>query len=98
MEKDELNEKIFKSKKVTLSSLYELAKGCIVKEKTEEFVADVEGNISLKNKKIVRKQLAPDLQAIKVLMDLKIHDDFEDMTDEELENEKQKLLEEIKKS
>ena len=31
-------------------------------------------------------------------MELKIKDNFEDMTDEELENEKQRLLEEIKNS
>lgn len=96
MENEKINEKNFKYKKVILSSLYDLAKGCIIKEKVEEFVSDAEGNISLKNRKFVKKQLAPDMQAIKVLMDLKINDDFENMTDEELEKEKERLLEEIK--
>lgn len=98
MENEKKNEKNAKYKNVILSSLYDLAKGCILKEKMEEFVADTEGNISLKTRKFVKKQLAPDLQAIKVLMDLKIHDSFEEMTDEELEKEKERLLEEIKNS
>lgn len=98
MENKNKNKKNVLNKNIILSSLYELAKGCVLKEKVEDFVADVDGNVNLKNRKIVRKQLAPDLQAIKVFMELKVQDDFEDMTDEELEKEKERLLEEIKKS
>ncbi|NCB48248.1 MAG: hypothetical protein EOM55_01265 [Clostridia bacterium] len=96
MEIEKNFDKNLKNKNIILTSLFDLAKGCILKEKTEDFVTDLEGNISLKNRKIVRKQLAPDLQAIKVLMDLKIHEDFEEMTDEQLQKEKERLLEEIK--
>ncbi len=85
-------------KKVTINSLLILAKGVVLKEKTEEFVTDGDGSLTLKSRKIIRKQLAPDLQAIKMLDEIKTFDDMENMSDEELEKEKQKLLEEIKKS
>ena len=54
-ENERFDEMISKYKKVILSSLFSLAKGCIIKEKTEEFVTDIDGNICLKNRKFVRK-------------------------------------------
>ncbi len=95
MLKEKAQEKLVKTRKIVSTSLLDLAKGCVLKEKTEEFVVNAEGVLVLKSRKVVKKQLTPDLSAIKVLMDFNEKDEFENMTDEELEKEKKRLMEEL---
>jgi hypothetical protein len=83
------------NRKVVTKSLLDLAKGAVVKEKTEEFALDENGSVFLKSRKITQKHLAPDLQAIKTLMEFKENDGLDDLSDEELEREKQRILKKI---
>ena len=65
---------------------------------TEEVVEEYQegdGEIRLTKKKVTKKNVPPDITALKLLLDnIKIGEkSVEEMTDEELENEKNKLLE-----
>lgn len=72
-------------------ALCQLAFGANTKEVSEEYIMQDDG-LSLKQKKCVSKNLAPDLSAIKLLLSLKAPDEYENMTDEELNKEKERLL------
>ena len=69
---------------------------------TEEVVEEYQegdGEIRLTKKKVNKKNVPPDITALKLLLDnIKIGEkSVEEMTDEELENEKNKLLELLNK-
>ena len=69
---------------------------------TEEVVEEYQegdGEIRLTKKKVTKKNVPPDITALKLLLDnIKIGEkSVEEMTDEELENEKNKLLELLNK-
>lgn len=72
-------------------SLCQLAFGAKTKEVSEEYVMSDDG-LTLKLRKCVSKNMAPDLSAIKLLLSLKAPDEYENMTDEELVQEKDRLL------
>ena len=76
MKEDEIREAI---KKVAL--------GSSVSEVTEEFSMD-DGELKLVKRKETKKEIPPDLKAAKLLMD----DDYTQLSDEELEQERKKLL------
>lgn len=79
-------------------SLISLAKGGVSKEVVEEYVKDGESDVlRLKSRKESKKVLAPDLASIKVLLAMKNSDIYEEMSDEELEMEKQKLIDLLSK-
>lgn len=79
-------------------SLISLAKGGISKEVVEEYVKDGESDVlRLKSRKESKKVLAPDLASIKVLLAMKNSGVYEEMSDEELEMEKQRLMELLSK-
>ena len=61
----------------------------------EEYVSGEEGEIKLTKKKVTKKNVPPDLTAIKLLMG---EDSLalSEMTDEELEKEKERLLKMLK--
>ena len=60
-----------------------------------EYVLDEDGQAKLSKKKVTRKHYAPDISAVKVLLE-QYHGDYANevlnMTDEELEIEKKRLL------
>ena len=60
----------------------------------EEFSLDESGEMKLTKKKVTTKEIAPDTNAIKYLLELEHlnHNRFESMTDEQLKQEKLKLL------
>ena len=71
-------------------ALMKVALGCRVEEVTEEY-AEVDGKMKLTKRKETRKDVPPDLKAVKLLLDGE-ETTFEKMSDEELEKEKQRLL------
>lgn len=56
----------------------------------EEFAVE-NGELRLVKKKVTKREIPPDIKAVKLLLD-----GGEELTDEELEAEKQKLLEMLK--
>ena len=68
------------------------AKGYTVKEKIDEYVV-VDGVLTLNKRKIVTKNVAPDIAAVKALIELSVApEQIESMTDEQLQAEKVRLL------
>ena len=88
-----MREKIKKTK--TLSDLKDVlvkkALGYDVKEVVEEYVADEGGEIKLCKKKVTKKNVPPDLTALKILLDDE-EKPIRYMSDAELQKEKERLL------
>jgi hypothetical protein len=72
------------------SALMKVALGFSVEEITEEF-GEVDGTLKLLKRKRTKKQVPPDLKAVQLLL-AERGVAVADMTDEELEKEKQRLL------
>ena len=66
-------------------------------EVTEEYVEDGEGGVKLVKRKVVKKNVPPDVSAAKLLIEIEGVDDITKLSDEELEEEKQRLLKEYLK-
>lgn len=87
-----------KNKKKTLDSkdvrqaLIKKALGYDAKEVVEEYVQNGEGEVQLSKRKITTKCVPPDVQALKLLLDEETNKPIIEMTDEELEKEKIRLL------
>ena len=80
-------------------ALLQKAIGYTAQETIEEYACETEtGNLVLCKKKITTKQFPPDLDAVQKLIELSDNNLFNvsQMTDFELEAEKQKLIEMIK--
>lgn len=72
--------------------LLKRAKGYAYREKTEEFNV-VDGKAVLSKKKVVTKRTHPDVAAVKALLQISENDlDVSQMTDEQLQVEKLRLL------
>lgn len=71
-------------------ALYKKALGYDCTETVEEYTQDEDG-IKLSKKKITKKNVPPDITALKILLD-ESGKPVEEMTDEELESEKIRLL------
>lgn len=84
--KDKENEKEEKIKK----ALYKKALGYDSTETVEEYALFDDG-VKLTKKKITKKNVPPDITALKILLDGEIKP-IADMSDEELENEKKRLM------
>lgn len=82
MEQDEILQAVFKR-----------AKGYEATETVEEY-AIVDGSLELVKKRITTKDVPPDISAAKLIFEEK---PFDDMTDEQLESEKRRLIGELKK-
>lgn len=80
-------------------ALLKKALGYDVRESVEEFSVDDNGQKKLSKKKITKKHFAPDLTALKLLIE-KFYPDtnlkISDMTDEQLLEEKQRILQLLK--
>ena len=77
------------------SALIKKALGYDATEVVEEYVSDDAGDIKLTKKKVTKKNVPPDLTALKMLME-ETDESVAEMTDEQLEKEKQRLLELLK--
>ncbi|MCL2374913.1 MAG: hypothetical protein FWC82_00075 [Firmicutes bacterium] len=73
-------------------ALLKKAQGYIGEDESEEFVYDTEGNARLAKRKITRYQVAPDLAAIKMLYDERRREMGEELSEEELIAERDRLL------
>lgn len=71
-------------------ALLKKALGFSAVETVEEYVND-DGEIRLVKKKVTKKDVPPDTTAIKMIMDDRSQD-VSEMSDEELENEKMRLI------
>lgn len=76
--------------------LYKKAKGYEVEEINREYVVDEEGNRKLVKEKTSTKYIPPDLNALKVYMELK-DTELSRMSTQELNSEKLRLLRELRK-
>ncbi len=87
-----------KNKKKTLDTqdvrqaLIKKALGYDAKEVVEEYVQNSEGEVQLTKRKVTTKCVPPDVQALKLLLDEDASKPIIEMTDEELEKEKIRLL------
>ena len=85
-----------KSKKqLVKEALLRRATGYDATETVDEY-ADCEGEIKLVKRKVSTKNVPPDVTAAKILMEEE-KDDLPAMTDEQLENEKRRLLASLEK-
>ena len=75
-----------------LGALKKCAVGFGTSEVVEEFSV-VDGELQLVKKKVTKRDIPPDIKAVKLLMD---ESDTGGLSDEELEAEKAKLLEMLK--
>lgn len=71
-------------------ALWKAAMGCKVAEVTEEY-AEVDGQLKLLKRKRTQKDIPPDLKAVQLLME-KRGDSVAEMSDEDLQKEKERLL------
>lgn len=83
------------SKKIK-KALFKKALGYDSTEVIEEYSSGEEGEIKLQKKKITKKEVPPDMTALKILLEEDFND-IDKMTDEELERERKRLLEMLKK-
>lgn len=72
-------------------ALVKKALGYDYTEVVEEYVSSEDGDIKLTKKKITKKNVPPDITALKMLAE-QTETPLEYMTDEELEEEKKRLL------
>ncbi len=85
-----MKEKIENSAKYK-TALIKKALGYDATEVVEEYVSDDSGEIKLSKKKVTKKNVPPDLTALKILLD-QTEVNVSEMSDEQLEEEKQRLL------
>ena len=73
-------------------AIMKVALGYSLEEVTEEYGVE-DGELKLVKRKETKKDIPPDLKAVKLLLEDK---DYTVLSDEELEKEKQKLLKQLK--
>lgn len=73
-------------------AILKVALGYTVEEVTEEYDAK-DGELRLIKRKETKKDVPPDLKAVKLLLE---DSDYSALTDEQLEEERQRLLRELK--
>ncbi len=73
-------------------AILKVALGFTVEEVTEEYDAK-DGELRLIKRKETKKDVPPDLKAVKLLLE---DSDYSSLTDEQLEEERQRLLRELK--
>lgn len=86
-----------KISKALNEAIYKKAVGYETDEIVEEYVYDEFGDLKLNKKKVTKKYVSPDLQSVKMLLDkLKGRENrYKNYSDEQLLEEKQKLLEKL---
>lgn len=75
-----------------MKALLKKAIGYTYDEVQEEYSIDENGESVLTKRKIVKKYQPPDSVALKTYLELGLEKSYEDMSDEELEDEKARLL------
>lgn len=75
-----------------IEAVRKVALGYSLEEVTEEYGVE-NGELKLVKRRETRKDVPPDLKAVKILIDEK---DYSSLSDEELEKEKCRLLEQLK--
>lgn len=88
-----MREKRLNEKKVK-AALVKKALGYDATEVVEEYVSDEAGEVKLSKKKVTKKNVPPDMSALKMLMD-ETFVPVGEMSDEELEKEKERLIKEL---
>ncbi|MBE5753721.1 MAG: hypothetical protein E7340_00090 [Clostridiales bacterium] len=88
--KEKSKKTVNNSKDDLRSALIKKALGYDYKEVVEEYVSGEEGEVKLAKKKVTKKNVPPDITAIKLL--LENQPNVSSMTDEQLELEKERLL------
>ena len=78
------------------SALLKKAMGYDAKEVTEEYAVGENGEVSLAKKKVIKKNVPPDVSAIKILLECEGEKDVSELSDEELVKERERLLAELK--
>ncbi|MBO4251961.1 MAG: hypothetical protein J5911_04815 [Clostridia bacterium] len=78
------------------SALLKKALGFDAKEVVEEYALDQEGEVKLSKKKITTKCVPPDVAALKMLLERSAP--ISELSDDELEEEKSRLLEIVRQS
>lgn len=77
---------------IALETLYKKAIGYQTEEVVEEYASEEKGGELLK-RKVTTKYIPPDVSALKSYMELtRVDNEFDNLTDEELEREKQRLI------
>ena len=71
-------------------ALVKKAMGYDYKEVVEEYVSGEDGQVKLAKKKVTKKNVPPDITALKILLEENVP--IEHLSDEELQEEKQRLL------
>ena len=79
------------TKQELLEALIKKALGYDATEVVEEYVGNDEGEVKLSKKKVTTKNVPPDMSALKILLD-DSQKEVGQMTDEELEKEKTRLI------
>ena len=84
--------------KDTIQALKKLATGLIVTEITKEYAKDDNGEMQLIKQKVNEKMLPPNTDIMKMLYQTskETTSSYKDMTDEQLLQEKQRLLKQLK--
>ncbi len=86
------------NKKSIKKALKKRALGYDSTEVTEEYTEDGDGGVKLIKRKVVKKNVPPDVSAVKLLIEIEGEDsDLSALTDDELELEKQRLLKLLEK-
>ena len=81
------------------SALEKRALGYDSTEITEEYAEDKEGVLRMQKRKVVQKNVPPDVSALKLLFELNGNKtDLSSLTDEELESEKLRLIKILKEN
>ena len=76
------------------TALLKKALGYSVTETVEEYVGNDDGDVKLLKKKVTKKKVPPDVAALKMLLD-ENKVSVTEYTDEQLEQERQRLLKEL---
>lgn len=63
------------------------ATGLSASETVEEFAVDGDGELKLVKKRVTKREIPPDIKAVKLILE-----ERGEISDEELENEKRRLL------
>lgn len=78
-----------------INSLKKKAVGYSEEEVTSEFIIDEYGERRLIKEKVQLKHFSPDISALKLYFELNKEKDFNNLSDEELEQERLRLLKEL---
>ena len=85
------------SKSEVLDALTKKALGYTSEEVTEEY-QEGDGEITLTKRKVIKKEVPPDMTALKILLEEIAEKPITEMTDEQLNAEKERLLTLLKKT